>query len=90
MIGSLSVVVPRMRLLDRSVDPCNGDYTRAVLVLSNCVFLQVPWLFYTLHLAVPQVQLIFKDVDFPVVAQKFFPWSSLFGFSLFFSQLPYM
>ena len=27
------------------------------------------------------MQLIFKDVDFPVVAQKFFPWSRLFGFS---------
>ena len=26
------------------------------------------------------VQLIFKDVAFPVVAQKFFPWSRLFGF----------
>ena len=27
-----------MRLLDRSVDPCGGDYTGAVLVLSDCVF----------------------------------------------------
>ena len=30
---SLPVVVPQMRLLDRSVDPCGGDYTGAVLVL---------------------------------------------------------
>ena len=35
------------------------------------------------------MQLIFKDVDFPVVAQRFFPWSKLFGCSLCFSQLPY-
>ena len=26
------------------------------------------------------MQLIFKDVDFPVVAQKFFQWSRFFGF----------
>ena len=30
------------------------------------------------------MQFIFKDVHFPVVAQRFFPWSGLFGFSLFF------
>ena len=38
MVVSLPVVVPQMRLLDRSVDPCGGDYTGAVLVLSDCVF----------------------------------------------------
>ena len=31
----------------------------------------------------------FKDVDFPVVAQRLFPWSRLFSCSLRFSQLPY-
>ena len=46
-------------------------------------------LVYALHLEVPQVQLIFKDVDLPVVAQWLFPWSRLFGCSLCFSQLPY-
>ena len=35
------------------------------------------------------MQLIFKDVDLPVVAQRLFPWSRLFGCSLCFSQLPY-
>ena len=31
----------------------------------------------------------FEDVDFPVVAQRLFPWSRLFSCSLWFSQLPY-
>ena len=35
------------------------------------------------------MQLIFKDVDLPVVAQWLFPWSRPFGCSLCFSQLPY-
>ena len=38
MVVSLPVVVPQMRLLDRSVDPSGSDYTGAVLVLSDCVF----------------------------------------------------
>ena len=38
MVVSLPAVVPQMRLLDRSVDPCGGVYTGAVLVLSDCVF----------------------------------------------------
>ena len=42
----------------------DGDYTGAVLV-RVVVCLWVPWLFYTLHLEVPQVQFIFKDVDSP-------------------------
>ena len=33
----------------------------------------------TLSLKVPQLQLFFKDVHFPVVAQKLFPWSRLFS-----------
>ena len=69
--------------------PCGGDYTGAVLGLGDCVFCRCRGLVYALHLEVPQVQLIFKDVDFPVVAQRLFPWSSLFGCSLCFSQLPY-
>ena len=31
------------------------------------------------RLEVPQLQLIFKDVDFPVVAQRLFSWSSSFS-----------
>ena len=46
----------------------------------------MPWLFYTLHLEVPEVQLIFKDVVFPVVAQKFFPMVQTFR--LFLILLP--
>ena len=53
------------------------------------MFCRCRGLVYALHLEVPQVQLIFKDVDFPVVAQRLFPWSRLFGCSLCFSQLPY-
>ena len=68
---SLPVVVPQLRLLDGSVDPCGGDHTGAVLVLGIVCFLRAV-VTLTLHLEVPHVQLIFKDVDFPVVAQKFF------------------
>ena len=53
------------------------------------MFCRCRGLVYALHLEVPQVQLVFKDVDFPVVAQRLFPWSRLFSCSLCFSQLPY-
>ena len=42
-------------------------------------------LFYAFRLEVPQVQLIFKDVDFPVVAQRF---SMVQTFQLFIEVLP--
>ena len=60
-----------MRLLDRSVDPCGGDYTGAVLGLGDCVFCRCRGLVYAFRLEVPQVQLIFKDVVFSVVTQDF-------------------
>ena len=86
---SLLVIVHSCGYWTSLLGPCGGDYTGAVLGLGDCVFCRCRGLFYALHLEVPQVQLIFKDVDLPIVAQWFFPWSRPFGCSLCFSQLPY-
>ena len=86
---SLLVIVHSCGYWTSLLGPCGGDYTGAVLGLGDCVFCRCRGLFYALHLEVPQVQLIFKDVDLPVVAQWLFPWSRPFGCSLCFSQLPY-
>ena len=42
------------------------------------MFCRCRGLVYALHLEVPQVQLFFKDVDFPVVAQRFCPMVQTF------------
>ena len=53
------------------LSPCGGDYTGAVLVLSGYVFCRCRGILYiTSGGAAGAVHL--KDVDFPVVAQRFF------------------
>ena len=66
-----------------------GDTTGVVLGQGLGHYDKCRGLLYAFRREVPQVQLIFKDVDFPVVAQRLFPWSRLFSCSLRFSQLPY-
>ena len=79
---SLLVIVHSCGYWTSLLGPRGSDYTGAVLGLGDCVFCRCRGLFYALHLEGPQVQLIFKDVDLPVVAQWLFPWSRPFGCSL--------
>ena len=55
--------------------PVCGDSTGAVLGQGYGDFDRCRGPDSAHRLEVPQLQLIFKDVDFPVVAQRLFPWS---------------
>ena len=56
---------------------CGGDFTGAVLGQGYGDFYRCRSPDSAYRLEMPQLQLIFKDVDFPVVAAEAFPWSRL-------------